>query len=285
MKKVLVTGATGQLGRELADLFRDAADIEGLFVGRDEIPLNEPAHIEERLSIYHPDIIVHAGAYTAVDLAESESELANNINHLAAAAIGRFAHERGIKLIAISTDYVFDGQSSHPLTEDARVAPINVYGKTKLLGEMAILAACPDAVVIRTSWVYSVYGKNFVKTMRRLMTEREEIAVIDDQIGSPTYAKDLANAISTIVRGAHWVPGIFHYSNEGKASWHEFALAIRDITGLSCEIKAITTAQYPTAAKRPRYSLLNKDKIRSVYGVEVPFWKDSLKVCLGEVNE
>jgi dTDP-4-dehydrorhamnose reductase len=186
-------------------------------------------------------------------------------------------------LIAISTDYVFDGNSSVALTEDATVNPINVYGETKLRGEQVIQKWCPDAIIIRTSWVYSTFGKNFVKTMLRLMSERDEISVINDQIGSPTSAHDLAQAIVDIVDGDTWQGGLYHYSNEGEISWYDFAVAIRDLKGLNCEINAIPTTAYPTPAKRPKYSLLDKTKIKTTFGVEVPFWKESLERCLAEI--
>ncbi len=282
--KIVITGANGQLGCELRDILQQDTKQEYFFLGRKELPLDQTAIVQDILGIYQPDIIIHAGAYTAVDLAESEPELANRINHLASDEIAQYCRLYDCKLIAISTDYVFDGNTATPLREDAPVSPINMYGFTKLRGEQAILKRCSEAVIIRTSWVYSTYGKNFVKTMLRLMQERDEIVVVDDQIGSPTYAKDLAQTIIHIIRADTWKPGIYHYSNEGKISWYDFAVAIRDIKGLSCTIDPVPTEQYPTPARRPKYALLDKTKIKHTFGIEVPFWKDSLAAMLKDMS-
>lgn len=276
-QRIVITGASGQLGQELKVLLEHDAAKECFFLDRKQLPLDQTFIIQDILGMYQPDVIIHAGAYTAVDQAESEADLADQVNHLASEEIAQYCHVHGTKLIAISTDYVFDGNSRMALTEDAPVHPINVYGHTKLKGEQAIQKWCPEAIIIRTSWVYSTFGKNFVKTMLRLMSERESIAVINDQIGSPTSAVDLAKAIVHIVECAKWVGGVYHYSNEGEISWYDFAIAIRDLKGLECEINAIPSTAYPTPAKRPNYSLLNKTKIKATFGVEVPFWKDSLK--------
>lgn len=281
--KVLITGAHGQLGSELRDLLIADTSVECFFLGRKELPLDHRMIIQDVLGIYQPDIIIHAAAYTAVDKAESDFELADSVNHLASEEIAQYCRQYGTKLLALSTDYVFDGESSSPLNEDALVNPINVYGMTKLKGEMAIQKWCPEAIIIRTSWVYSTYGTNFVKTMLRLMSERDEISVINDQIGSPTYAKDLAIAICTIIKSGKWTSGIYNYSNEGEISWYDFACAIRDIKGLACVINPISTLEYPTAAKRPKFSLLDKVKIKECFNVEVPFWKDSLQEMLNKV--
>lgn len=282
--KIVVTGANGQLGSELKDLLGNYSEKECFFLDRIQLPLDQTGAIQDMLAIYQPDLIIHAGAYTAVDKAESEQELADQVNHLATAEIAQYCQKYGAKLIAISTDYVFDGNSDKPLKEDASVDPINVYGLSKLHGEQAIQKWLPEGVIIRTSWVYSVYGNNFVKTMVRLMIERDEISVINDQIGSPTYAKDLARAIVHIADAAHWHGGIYHYSNEGEISWYDFAVKIREITGLDCNINAIPTSAYPTPAKRPRYSLLDKSKINIQYGVEVPNWEESLQQMLSNLN-
>lgn len=279
-QRIVVTGATGQLGREIKLLFEQDSNKECFFLDRKQLPLDQIYIIQDILSMYEPDLIVHAGAYTAVDQAELEPELTNQVNHLATEEIALYCRLHGVKLIAISTDYVFDGNSSVALTEDAAVKPINVYGETKLKGELVIQKWCPEAIIIRTSWVYSTFGKNFVKTMIKLMTERNEISVINDQIGSPTYAKDLAVAIKTIIDAEKWVGGIYHYSNEGEISWYDFAIAIKDLKGMNCEIKAIPSSAYPTTAARPHYSLLDKTKIKTVFEVNVPFWKDSLTQML-----
>lgn len=273
---IVVTGANGQLGSELNELAALDTNHTYFFLDRKQLPLDQTMIIQDILGMYQPDLIIHCAAYTAVDKAESEPDIAEAINHLASEEIAQYCRLNQTQLIAISTDYVFDGQSSTPLREDAPTAPINTYGLTKLRGEQAIQKWCAGAIIIRTSWVYSAFGNNFVKTMIRLMTEREKIGVIADQIGSPTYAKDLAEAILKIVDTESWASGIYHYSNEGEISWYDFAVAIREIRGLSCEIEAIPTSAYPTAAARPHYSLLDKTKIKNTYQVSVPFWKDSL---------
>ena len=278
--KIVITGATGQLGSELYELLINDTEKECYFLDRKQLPLDQMLLIQDILAMYQPDLIIHAGAYTAVDKAEEDCETANLVNHLACEEIAQYCRLHGAKLIAISTDYVFDGNAAVPLPEDAPTAPINVYGQTKLAGEQAIQKWYPEAVIIRTSWVYSAYGKNFVKTMCRLMAEREEVNVINDQIGSPTYAKDLAIAILKIADATVWIPGIYHYSNEGETSWYDFAVAIRDFRSFDCQVKPIPTIAYPTPAQRPKYSLLDKSKIKAVYEVVVPEWKESLAKML-----
>lgn len=280
---IVVTGANGQLGSELKVLADLDKSNSYFYLDRKQLPLDQTLIIQDVLGMYQPDLIIHCAAYTAVDKAESEPELADAINHLASEEIAQYCRIHQTKLIAISTDYVFDGQSSKPLSEDAPTSPINTYGLTKLKGEQAIQKWCPEAIIIRTSWVYSTFGNNFVKTMIRLMNERDKISVIQDQIGSPTYAKDLAQAILKIAKSEQWIPGIYHYSNEGEISWYDFAVGIRDLKGLSCEIEAIPNSAYPTAAARPHYSLLNKAKIKNDYQVSVPFWKDSLVEMLKQL--
>jgi dTDP-4-dehydrorhamnose reductase len=282
--KILVTGAFGQLGSEIRDQHQKYTADTFVFVDIQEMPLDDTQRVTAVLDEEQPDVIVSAGAYTAVDKAESEPELVDMINHLAVAAMADWATKNGKKLVHVSTDYVFQGNNSTPLKEDEPTDPINVYGLTKEKGEQAIMRSGADAIIIRTAWVYSSYGANFVKTMIRLMTERDTIGVIADQIGSPTYARDLAAAILTIVHSEKWEKGIYHFSNEGEISWYDFAVAIRELQGLNCEINAITTEQYPTPAKRPMYSLLDKSKIRQQFGVTIPFWKDSLREMLHKLN-
>lgn len=283
MKRILITGGAGQLGSELKDLYQNRSDVETFFVDREELALDNTEAIIDGIGAYQPDVIIHGGAYTAVDRAESEQELADKVNHLASGEIAKYCRANDVKLIAISTDYVFDGNSYTPLKEDATVSPINVYGETKLKGEQAIKAHLQGAIIIRTAWVYSAYGHNFVKTMLRLMGERDEISVINDQIGSPTYALDLAKVIVTIIDSEKWDAGIYHFSNEGEISWFDFAVAIKEIKGLDCKINPIPTTAYPTPAKRPKFSLLDKSNIKVTFSVEVPFWKDSLKKMLAKV--
>ncbi|WP_333621964.1 dTDP-4-dehydrorhamnose reductase [Sphingobacterium multivorum] len=280
--RIVITGASGQLGSELKDLLLDNIEKECYFLDRKQLPLDQIQIIQQILAMYEPDLIIHAGAYTAVDKAEEDQVNADLVNHVACEEIAEYCHLHGTRLITISTDYVFDGSSAAALTETAETAPINVYGQTKLAGEQAIQKWCPDAIIIRTSWVYSTYGKNFVKTMCRLMDERKEVGVINDQIGSPTYAKDLALAIVKIVDSSNWEGGIYHYSNEGEISWYDFAVAIRDFRSFDCEVKPIPTSAYPTPARRPKYSLLDKSKIKAIFAVEVPRWEISLAKMLAE---
>ncbi|WP_313490907.1 dTDP-4-dehydrorhamnose reductase [Sphingobacterium multivorum] len=280
--RIVITGASGQLGSELKDLLLDNIEKECYFLDRKQLPLDQIQIIQQILAMYEPDLIIHAGAYTAVDKAEEDQVNADLVNHVACEEIAQYCHLHGTRLITISTDYVFDGSSAAALTETAETAPINVYGQTKLAGEQAIQKWCPDAIIIRTSWVYSTYGKNFVKTMCRLMDERKEVGVINDQIGSPTYAKDLALAIVKIVDSSNWEGGIYHYSNEGEISWYDFAVAIRDFRSFDCEVKPIPTSAYPTPARRPKYSLLDKSKIKAIFAVEVPRWEISLAKMLAE---
>jgi len=280
MKKILVTGATGQLGSELRVLSNSCSQFEWVFADRTQVSLDNLSVLQSQLETIEPDFILNFGAYTAVDKAETEQELADVVNHLAVAIIALYANKNKAKLIHISTDYVFDGTSSIALTEEAITQPLNVYGVTKRAGELACLKLNPDAIIIRTSWVYSRFGNNFVKTMQRLLQERDTISVVNDQIGSPTYAADLAQVIMDIVTAQEWIPGVYNYSNEGEISWYEFVLAIQEIGGYICEVNGIPTSAYPTPARRPAYSLLDKSKIKFVYGVNVPDYKDSLAVCM-----
>jgi dTDP-4-dehydrorhamnose reductase len=281
MKKILVTGATGQLGSELKVLSESYSQFEWVFADRTQASLDNIKLLEEQLEAIQPDIILNCGAYTAVDKAETEPELADVVNHQAVKIIAQYANDNQVKLVHISTDYVFDGTSSIALTEEAITQPINIYGTSKRAGELACLEVNPDAVIIRTSWVYSRFGNNFVKTMQRLLKERDTISVVNDQIGSPTYAADLAQAIMDIVTAKQWIPGIYNYSNEGEISWYEFVLVIMEIGGYTCEVNGIPSSSYPTPAKRPAFSLLDKSKIKEVYGVSVPDYKESLRRCMG----
>ena len=280
MQKIVVTGATGQLGSELKELSENYAQYEWIFADRTEVSLDNLDVLKKQLEVLSPNIILNCGAYTAVDKAETEQELANMINNLAVGIIAQYAKDHSVKLIHISTDYVFDGTSSVALTEEAITKPINVYGATKRAGELRCLKLNPEAIIIRTSWVYSRFGNNFVKTMQRLLQERDTISVVNDQIGSPTYAADLAQVMMDIVTAQEWIAGMYNYSNEGEISWFEFVLAIQEIGGYSCEVKGIPSSAYPTPAKRPAFSLLDKTKIKDTFGVVVPNYKDSLAVCL-----
>jgi len=284
MKKILVTGANGQLSSELKKLTKKSINSKFTFVGRDDMSLEDNVAITRYLNINKPDIIINAGAYTAVDKAESEKELSEQVNHYSVDIISKWSTKNNAKLIHISTDYVFDGKSNTPYKENDPTSPINWYGETKLRSEKTIKDNATDAVVIRTSWVYSEYGNNFVKTMLRLMNKYEEISVVDDQIGTPTYALDLARVLINIIESKSWVPGVFHYSNEGKISWYDFAVKIAELKKLNCKINPISSHQFPTIAARPNYSLLDKNKISKTYKVSIPKWEDSLKECLQLIN-
>lgn len=277
MVKILVTGANGQLGSELSELSSDYPKYEWYFADRTHITLDNVDLLKDQLNQIKPDIILNCGAYTAVDKAESEKHLAFTVNHLAVEVIAKYAKDKDVKLIHVSTDYVFDGTSSVALSEEAETNPINIYGASKFAGEVACLEENPDSIIIRTSWVYSKFGNNFVKTMQRLMQERESINVVNDQIGSPTYAADLAKAMMDILESERWMPGIYNYSNEGEISWYEFALRIKEFGNYKCKVEGIPSASYPTPARRPEFSLLDKNKIKTIYNLDVPDYKESLK--------
>lgn len=277
---VAVSGKSGQLGRELALLAPGYPEFEFLFLSQETFPLDDEEKMKAWLKANPVRIFINCAAYTAVDKAETEQETAYRINGEAPGIIAGSMAASGGKFIQISTDYVFDGRSSTPLNEAAATDPINVYGASKRKGEQEAMNRNPDTVVIRTSWLYSAFGHNFVKTMLRLMAEREQIQVVSDQVGSPTYAADLADAILKIISAKEFIPGIYHYSNEGKASWFEFASEIKKITGSSCTVLPVESSGYPTAAKRPAYSLLDKSKIRSIYKISIPEWRTSLVRCL-----
>jgi len=281
---ILVTGAGGQLGSEIGVLSKRYPQFDFVFVDKDEMPLDQPEKIGAFIAGVRPAWCISCGAYTAVDKAETEKDLAFTINGDAAGAIAAACKTVGARLIHISTDYVFDGNSAIPLKEEDPTGPINVYGASKLKGELLAVQNNPETVIIRTAWVYSEFGHNFVKTMIRLMKEKPSLTVIDDQIGSPTYAADLASVILHIVTAARWVPGIYHYSNEGRISWYEFALAIKEIIGSPCPVQPIPTSQYPTPARRPHYSLLDKSRIKATYGVAVPGWRESLAACIARLS-
>lgn len=284
MKKIIVTGANGQLGSEIRLLAKHYSNFDFDFVDRDDFSLEDNNSIIAYFEKSQPDFCINCAAYTAVDRAESEQDIADLVNHKAVAVIAEWCAKNDCKLIHISTDYVFDGNSSLPLLEDQATQPQNIYGATKLAGEKACIAQNPDSIIIRTAWVYSEFGANFVKTMLRLMKERDAIGVVNDQVGSPTYAGDLAQVILAIIADVNWKPGIYHYSNEGEISWFDFAIAIKELTNSKCVVNGVSTAEYPTPAKRPAYSLLNKNKIKKVYGIEIPNYKDSLRHCLNRLE-
>jgi dTDP-4-dehydrorhamnose reductase len=285
--KILVTGANGQLGSEIKDL---SANSEHLFFFTDIDQLDMSSGILARfyLKEISPDYIINCAAYTGVDQAESDEAGAIKGNVSIPGFIVAYAKKRGTKIIHISTDYVFSGAGNTPLLETDQTGPNSVYGRTKLEGEKMILSH-DQSLVIRTSWLYSSYGKNFVKTMVRLMNEKEELGIVDDQKGTPTYARDLAAAILHIIGDESqssdtFTPGIYHYSNEGIATWYELALEIKNYLGSSCNIHPIETKDYPLPSPRPMYSVLSKEKIKKDFSVKLPFWKDSLALCLQKIT-
>jgi len=277
---VLVTGANGQLGKELRQLETKWPEFEFLFLSREDLPIHHFELVRNFFKATHPSFLINCAAYTAVDKAEQEEELAFQINAEAVGVLAAICKEQDCKFVHVSTDYVFDGLASRPYREDDLTNPQGVYGASRLAGEKEAVLLNPDAVIIRTSWVYSSFGKNFVKTILRLLQEKPSVSVVDDQIGSPTYAADLAVAILEIISLKSWKPGVYHFSNEGEISWCTFAKAIAALTHSNTPIQAITTAEFPTPAKRPAWSVLDKSKIKAVYGIKIRPWKESLADCL-----
>lgn len=277
---ILITGTNGQLGSELRVLAPVYSNFNFILTDRAELDITNAKLVDAFFQANNISFCINAAAYTAVDKAEAEKEAALLVNETAVANLAKACAAYNSRLIHVSTDYVFDGTATEPYREDHPVSPVNFYGETKLRGENAALSN-PSSIVIRTSWVYSKFGNNFVKTMLRLMGERESINVVSDQRGTPTYAADLAKAIHDIVvklnENRSTPGGIYHYSNEGEISWYDFAVAIAELSHSSCKVNPISTSAYPTPAKRPAYSVLSKEKIRTHFGVEVPGWKESLK--------
>ncbi len=280
---ILITGCNGQLGNEIQLIEKNYP--QHTFYNTDvaDLDITDSAAVTSFVEQNAIDGIINCAAYTAVDKAEDAEELCMLLNATApsylAAAVGR----RGGWMVHVSTDYVFDGTAHTPYTEDLPTSPDSVYGRTKLAGEEAVMSSCDRVMVVRTAWLYSEFGNNFVKTMMRLGREREQLGVVFDQIGTPTYAGDLAEAIMTAVdKGI--VPGIYHYSNEGVTSWYDFTKAIHRIAGITtCDVRPLHTAEYPAKANRPAYSVLDKTKIKSTYGIAVPHWEESLEKCIGRL--
>ncbi|WP_428738929.1 dTDP-4-dehydrorhamnose reductase [Sulfurimonas sp.] len=286
MNNILVTGSSGQLGNEIIELSKEFP-ANYFFTDRESLDITDKEQLSTYIQKNNIDTIINCAAYTAVDKAESDVENANKVNHLATKYLAELAKANNIKLIHVSTDYVFDGKNFKPYTEDDNVSPNGVYGKTKLDGEIALQEINPkNSIIIRTSWVYSSYGANFVKTMLRLGKEKESLGVIFDQVGTPTYAKDLAKTILEILpKIDNESVEIYHYSNEGVLSWYDFAKEIMRMAKLDCQINPIETKEYPTPATRPHYSLLNKSKIKQTFNINIPYWKDSLDECLQKLGE
>ena len=278
--KVLVIGSDGQLGLEFQKISNSYDSLSWVFSTIKTLDLLKLDTISSFLNDINPSVIINCAAYTSVDKAETESKLADLINHEAVDIISRWTSDNNKKLVHISTDYVFDGLSKLPLSENSNTNPINRYGSSKLKGEQVCLKNDPNSIIIRTSWLYSSFGKNFVKTMIDLMKKNNSVKVVKDQIGSPTYAYDLAKVILKIIVNYKTESGLFHYSNEGEISWFEFAKSIKELYNLDCEIIGVSSKEFKTLAKRPQYSLLNKSKIKTTFNLEIPNYKQSLKNCI-----
>lgn len=277
---ILITGCNGQLGNEMQLLEKENPQHTYFNTDVAELDITNQQAIETFVAENAIDGIVNCAAYTAVDKAEDNEALCQLLNAEAPAYLAHAIGKRGGWMIQISTDYVFDGTNHTPYTEDEDTCPNSVYGKTKLVGEMNVQKLCERSMIIRTAWLYSTFGNNFVKTMIRLGKEKTELGVIFDQIGTPTYARDLARVIMTAINKGI-VPGIYHFSNEGVISWYDFTMAIHRLAGItSCHVRPLHTAEYPTPAARPHYSVLDKTKIKQTYGIEVPYWEESLKECI-----
>ena len=283
MKNILITGANGQLGNEMRVLSAEYPEYAYFFTDVAELDICDEQAVIEFVQANDIHIIVNCAAYTAVDKAEENVELCTKLNADAVGYLAKAAEANGAEFIQISTDYVFDGTAHTPYRETEPTCPNSVYGHTKLMGEQNALTLCTRSMVIRTAWLYSTFGNNFVKTMIRLGRERDSLGVIFDQVGTPTYARDLARAIFAAIRQGV-TPGIYHFSNEGVCSWYDFTKAIHRLTGITtCNVKPLHTSEYPTKAKRPHYSVLDKTKIKHTYGIEVPYWEESLQQCIAQL--
>jgi dTDP-4-dehydrorhamnose reductase len=283
-KKILITGANGQLGNEMRLLAKEYEEFDFVFTDIDELDLSDAVGVMDYCEQLKPSYLINCAAYTAVDRAEEEKELCWKVNCQAVTNLAKAASKVGAKVLHVSTDYVFDGTNTKPYVETDPVCPVSTYGKSKLEGETTLMEHCPESVIVRTAWLYSIYGNNFVKTMIRLGKERDSISVVTDQIGSPTYARDLADALMDMVVAAekgNFKTGIYHYSNEGICSWYDFTLKIHELAGTTnCKIIPVTTKEYPTKTIRPAYSVLSKEKIKADYGIIIPPWEESLADCI-----
>lgn len=285
--KILITGCNGQLGNEMRNVLEDKFPGNTIYTDIEQLDLTDAAAVKQFITGNDISHIVNCAAYTAVDKAEGEgAQLCTRINVDAVKNLGSAAYDAGAKVVHVSTDYVFDGTAHRPYKEADKVNPTSRYGSTKRKGEMVLLAHAPESVIVRTAWLYSPYGNNFVKTMMRLGREKSELNVVYDQIGTPTYARDLAEAIYAILRSRQWVPGIYHFTDEGVTSWYDFTKAIHRIAGIEgCNVKPCPTEDYPTPATRPAYSVLDKTRIKKTFGITIPYWEDSLVECIARINE
>ena len=285
MKNILVTGCNGQLGNEMQLLSAGHPDFNYFFTDVKELDITDENAVKAFIEANSIDCVVNCAAYTAVDKAEADEARADVLNHVAPGYLARAVHARGGQMVHVSTDYVFDGTAHVPYREDAPTCPATAYGRTKLAGEEAVKQECPVSAIIRTAWLYSTFGNNFVKTMLRLGREKESLGVIFDQIGTPTYARDLAAAIFAVLEQGI-VPGIYHFSNEGVISWYDFTKAIHRIAGIAgCKVRPLHTEEYPAPAARPHYSVLDKTKIKETYHIEIPYWEDSLEECIQKLEQ
>ncbi len=282
---ILITGCQGQLGNEMQLLETSYPQHRWFNTDVQELDITDQTAIEQFVAEHEIDGVVNCAGYTAVDKAEDHEQLCRLLNATAPGYLAAAAEKRGGWIIHISTDYVFDGTNHTPYVETDIPHPNSVYGCTKLAGELSVSNSCTRSMIIRTAWLYSSFGNNFVKTMIRLGKEKSELGVIFDQIGTPTYARDLASVIMTAIeKGIQ--PGIYHFSNEGVISWYDFAKTIHRLAGIAtCHVRPLHTAEYPTPANRPHYSVLDKTKIKTVYGIEIPYWEESLKDCLEKIVE
>ena len=285
--KILVTGANGQLGWELGQLAASYPAFEFIFFDRTQLDLSHPDTFEEIIKRISPDCIINTAAYTAVDKSETEKELAYTVNATAVQTLASISKNLSIPFITYSTDYVFDGEAISPYLPTTKVDPVNYYGSTKAAGEALAIEANEQTIVIRTSWVFSAHGNNFVKTMLRLMKEKESLNIVADQKGRPTYARDLAKATMQMVQlldAGQSINGIFHFANQGETTWFDFAAKIKAIAGLSCTLNPIDSAAFPTPAKRPKYSVLSTQKIEALLTSPIPNWEEALHACIQELG-
>lgn len=279
--KILVTGANGQLGKEMRSILE--SNIPGItdYTDVDTLDITDFRAVDEYFNKNEITHVINCAAYTAVDKAESDQTLCYRINVDAVQNLAQAASKYGIKIVHISTDYVFDGKNYKPYAESDKTNPTSTYGTTKRKGEMILLSFCPDAVILRTAWLYSPHGHNFVKTMIKLGKEKPELRVVFDQVGTPTSATDLASAIYSILTARQWAPGTYHFTDEGVTSWYDFAKAIHRLAGINtCKVTPVTTEDYPTPATRPHYSVLDKSMIKRTFGITIPYWEDSLAKCI-----